>query len=68
MKRGSVELSVIVVATIITGVIFLALITMYGDNIVKLLGGLFDGMTRSIQSTLCGMLGNTGKMIFGGLC
>ena len=68
MKAGSVELSVIVIATIIAGVIFLALAIMYGDNIVKLLGGLFDGMTRSVQASLCGILGNTGKMIFGGLC
>lgn len=66
--KGSSEQTLIVVAGLITAVIVLALLTMYGDSIVKLLGGLFDGMTRSFQAVLCGMLGNTGKLIFGGLC
>jgi hypothetical protein len=68
MGKASIELTTVVVVTIIGGIIFLALAVMFGENIVELLGGLFEGMTRSIQSALCGMLGGAGKMIFGGIC
>jgi hypothetical protein len=66
--KGTSEAVLIAVVSIIAGILAILLFTNYGTTFVKLLTGLFSGVTRSFQAMLCGMLGGTGKLIFGGLC
>ena len=68
MNRGVTGYQLVIIITIIIGVIILALLWLFMKSGTKELSGIFEGLTRSFQAALCGLLGNLGKTIFGGIC
>lgn len=68
MKKGVTGFQLTVIITIIIGVIILALLTIFIESGSEKLAEIFDGLTRSFQAAICGILGNVGKLILGGIC